>query len=449
MKARILLFLFLGVVVGCHADATVDSLVLPERALPALEPILQAAAEQSPRMLARSLDLEIAENGRIAARSGLLPHFGGSYRFYETRDDRADLSNPTRAQKSYYDVSITQPLFHWGERMNNARVAELQKAIAQGNYREAYRGLMQDLRQRYLGLIALKQQVVRSSAVVAYSLQQVKLGEERLAKKVISETEMYPLRVNAETNQITLERVEFEFAAAKRTFARLTGQPELRDDQIPDTIPTLSYNASAIERLLAAFLAQKEPPAPEAVVARHQLQIAELNYKNEKTRLRPKFNLVLGANQDEQTYTLNAAQKYRVNSLYAGISVNWTMFDGFYSQSMRRNALARLRQTEIELDDVYHRVGQQAQNQAKQLNFAARTMAIHDRALVSAEGNLRTKTGEFERGAVSESDVTLARLAMLESRIYALNARVDFLFRVTDLLGTLTEDPILSRLPVK
>lgn len=449
MKARFLFCLFLGAIVSVYADTAVDNLVLPERALPALEPILQAAAEQSPRLLARSLDLEIAENGRIAGRAGLLPYFGGSFRLYEARDDRADLSSPTRVQKLYYDVSVTQPLFHWGERMNNARVAELQKAIAQGNYREAYRGLMQDLRQRYLGLIALKQQVVRASAVAAYSQQQVKLGEERLAKKVISEAEMYPLRVNAETNQIALERVEFELATAKRTFARLTGQAELRDDQIPETIPTLSYDASSIERLLAAFLAQREPPAPEAVVARHQLQIAELNYKNEKTRLRPKFNLVVGANQDQQTYTLNTAQKYRVNSLYGGISLGWTLFDGFYSRSLRRNALARLRQTEIELGDVYHRVGQQAQSQAKQLNFAARTMAIHDRALVSAEGNLRTKTGEFQRGAVAESDVTLARLAMLDSRIYALNARIDFLFRVTDLLGTLTEDPILTRLPVK
>lgn len=427
------------------AASSADGLVLPERVLPALDPILRTAAQQSPRMVNRALELEIAENNRIQARANLLPSVGGAFRIYETRDDREDIGD-VRAQKTYYDLSITQPLFHWGERMNNARIGEIQKQMAERNYSEAYRGLLQELRMKYLQLIVQKQGVQRAREALAYANQQVRLGEERLAKKVISELEMYPIRLAAEQGQITLERTEFDFAMAKASFARLSGTSAPSDHQIPDAVPTLTYDAQPIDRLLAGFLSRPELPTPEAVNARFQRQIEELNYKNQKTRLRPKVSAVAGSNQDQQSYTINTAQKYRVTSLYAGVSVSWTIFDGFAAQAATRNALARLRQVEGDEKELLHRLGQQAQTQAKHVNFAARAMAISDRALVSAEGNLRTKQGEFQRGIVSESDVTLAGLHLIDARINAFNHRIDYLSKVGEFLGTLAADPAVANL---
>ncbi len=449
MKARSLLVLVSLFAVGVAGAATaVDRLPLPERAIPALEPILRQAAQQSPRMLARAIDLEIAENGRIQNRSGVLPSVGGSYRFYETRDDRADLAESTRVQKSYYDFSITQPLFYWGERMNVKKIGEIQKLISEGNYREAYRGLAQDLRGKYLTLIMQKQSLKRAEEALAYAMQQVKLGEERLAKKVISDVEMNPIRLAAEQGQINLERTAFDFEQGRKTFARLAGLGELTAEQIPDEVPSAGYDAPAFDQLLAEFLSAKEQPTAEAVTARRQIAVAELFYKNEKTRLRPKFNLTAGANQDEQSYTINAAQKYRINSLYAGITVNWTVFDGFFSNASTRSALARLRQTRLDSEELYNRLAQQAQQQVKHINFSARAMAIADRALISAEGTLRTRSTDFQRGVASESDVTLARIALLDARVNAFGARLDYLYRVGDFLGTIAADPVLSSLPV-
>ena len=69
----------------------VAQLALPERFLPGLEQLLRAAVQQSPQMLNRALDLEIAENNRIAARANLLPNVGGWANYYEAKDARADL----------------------------------------------------------------------------------------------------------------------------------------------------------------------------------------------------------------------------------------------------------------------------------------------------------------------------------------------------------------------
>lgn len=421
-----------------------DALALAERALPGLGPILESAARQSPRMVSRALDLEIAENNRRAARAGLLPSVGAQGRQVESRDDRADQPTTLSASKVYYDVSLTQPIFHWGERRNGARIGEIQQQIAQGNFREAYRGLAQEVRQRYLSLVVQKRALARARDYVAFTAQQVRLAEERLAKKVISGLEIYPVRVAAEQAEIALERAEFDFETAKASFARLTGARALQDAEIPDAIPALSHQPGPVDRLLAGFLAAAQPPTPEALTLALNREIEELNYRNNKTRLRPKFNLVAGANQDEQSYTLNTAQRYRLNSVYAGVSVNWTLFDGFSSQMAVRNSLARLRQLELDREEMVHRLGQQAQGQAKQIYFSARSMVIADRGLVSAEGNLKSKQEEFARGAVSESDVSLAGLQLHDARIAAFNARADYLQRVGDFLGTLAADPAVS-----
>lgn len=443
VRHRLLVAAFLSVGFLFPAVSAAD-LPLPERSLPGLENILRHAAAQSPRMINRTLELEIAENNRLQARAGILPHVSAYYRHYETQDERADVSGQLDASKIYYDLSITQPLFHWGERRNNARIGELHKAIAEGNHREAYRGLAQELRQRYLSLAVSRQYVLRARHSLQLARTAAALAEQRLAKREISEVEAFPIRLAVEQGQIALERSEFDFEMARQSFARLAGLPRLDEASVPDDIPAVAAATPAVDSLLAAYLSQSEPGSTEAVNQRTQLQIEELNYQNQKTRLRPKISLAGGINQDETSYTLNTAQKYRVTSAYAGFTVSWTLFDGFAAQAGTRNALARRRQAENDYAETVHRLGQQAQTQARQLNFAARQMAITERAFTSAEGHLRSKRDEFQRGLISEADLGAVELSLIDARIAAFNARIDYFTRIGDFLGTLARDPAAS-----
>jgi outer membrane protein TolC len=422
--------------------------VLPEAALPGLQPILQQAVQQSPRMIQRAVDLEIAENSRITARSGLLPFIGANYSYYEARDDRADLPDTVDVSKVYYNASITQPVFHWGERRNNARIGEISKSIAEGNYKLAYRALAQELRQKYLQLIVQKVSVARTREYLSHAQAQARLAEERLQKRVISDAELYPIQLAAEQGQIAFDRAEYDFQFLKHSFARLAGLNEIQDSQIPDEIPAINYGNESYAQKLGQYLSLQEMPSMEAVNMRQQMRIEDLNYKNHRVRLLPKINFIVGASQDEQSYTVNVSSKYRVNSLYAGFGVNWTIFDGFATQAAKRTSLARRRQMQAEYEDLVDRLSQQAQQQSKYISFAARNMAITDRALTSGEGLVKNRREEFQRGSVAETDVKLAEIAYYDARINAYNARMDFLLKSGDFLGTLNEDPAVSNLNV-
>ncbi|MFO1449168.1 MAG: TolC family protein [Opitutaceae bacterium] len=426
-----------------------DSLSTPEQFYPQLDGILKKAVAQSPRMISRAIDLDMAENDRVAAQAGLLPSVGGSYSYNLSQDKRGDLPDRSNVTKIYYNFSVTQPIYHWGERRNNARMGDIRKLMAESNYTEAYRLFAQEVRSLYLRLIISKLRADKAAFQNEYSAKQLARSEERLAKKVISEAQMFGFRMEAERSQIGAERARFDLENDKSSFARLTGQPMLADSEIPDVIPAISTQDSAIQGMLSGFLSQKDAPTPEALNYRNSLEIEKLSLANQKTRLKPKFNLVVGVSQDEQSYSLNVAQKYSVNSRYAGISVNWTIFDGFAARSAVRTSLSKLRMMENDYRVLTDRLAQQAQTQAKMAGFYARYASINDRYLDSGEGNVKSKKEEFTRGVIAEEDVSVAQLGLYDAKINAYSSRADYYNQVTEFLGTVVQDPVLSNLSVK
>ncbi len=437
----------------------VNELPLPERVFPQLDGILKGAMSQSPRMLNQALNLEIAENSRIEARASLLPSVSAAYSYYKSNDTNkltyniptsaGNTSNKYTVTRTPYSVSLSQPLYYWGERRNTARAGEIQQMITQGQYRDAYRALAQELRGGYLRLIVQKLAVKRASFNVEFANARLKQEEERLLKKVISEADIFTVRLNAEQAQITLERAEFDYENAKASFARLAGLGVISDDAIPESIPPTTYAARSFDQLLAGFLAQKDPPSTEASTLRHQLEIANLTFANQKTRLRPKLSATVGLSQSEDANYFGQHLTYTTTSLYGGISINWAIFDGFASQAATRSSLARVRQIENDYRQLTQRLALDAQSQVKLINFSARNMSITDRFMTSAQGNLKEVKADFGRGVKSDTDVSVAQLYLDDSEINANNARVDYLLKIGEFLGTIMEDPILANVSEK
>jgi len=436
----------------CMTAWSAENITTPEQLFPQLDAILRRTVAQSPRMISRAIDLEIAENNRISYRAGLLPSVGGSYSIYEGQDKRTDMLNNSErldVTKLYYSFSISQPLFHWGDRRNSAKVGEIQQAITQGQVREAYRLLAQEVRSAYLRLIVDKMVQKRATYNAELSRKVLAQAEERLKKKVISEAQIFVLRIDAERAQLASDRTNFDVENRRASFARLTGGPIPTDAEIPDAIPEVKDQNESAQRLLAEFLAQKSPMTAEAVEFRHKQEIERLGLVTQKNRLKPKFNLVVAATQDEQSYSQNITQKYEVQSYFGGISVSWSIFDGFATGAAVRNSLARLRQMDNDYRVLTENLAQQAQSQARGLEFASRSAAIGEKLLVSGEGNLNYRNEQFARGVISEEDVSAARMGFYSAQIDATTYRADYITQLCTFLSTVREDPVLANLTLK
>ena len=182
--------------------------------------------------------------------------------------------------------------------------------------------------------------------------------------------------------------------------------PAPSDDVIPSEIPPVATSGSQIESLLAGFLRQPEPLTTEGLTLRDQLQSAELTYANQRTRLLPKFSFVAGLSQDEQSYSIDPSLKFGLRSAYAGITVGWTIFDGFATRAGKRSALARVRQVEASYNQYSETVATDAQRNARQLSFAARQMAIQERLFESNRNFVNFLKEQRSRGLSSDADVS-------------------------------------------
>uniref|UniRef100_UPI00404B338E TolC family protein n=1 Tax=Cephaloticoccus sp. TaxID=1985742 RepID=UPI00404B338E len=415
---------------------------LPEDVFPELKQILAEAANRSPRMVAQDLNLLIADGDLIQAKSGMLPRLGGYYQKSKTKDIREDVAGTLDSNKTYYSVSLSQPIFHWGALRNNAKAGEIRRLIADENYGEAYRVLAQEIRANYLGLIMLKVGVRVSTFNRKLSEEKLAVEEERLQKKVISEGAIFQTRIDAEQARLAVDTAEWYFLNAKQDFALLTGQPQLSDTQIPDGIPGLAEAKNAIDRMLVEFLAQGEPDTARARILRQQIRIDDLNYKTQKTGLRPKLNLVLGLSQDEQSYTTNLAQKYALQSQYAGLQVSWNIFDGFATRGAVKSALASKRLDERVYRDFTARLAQDARKASKAVELAQRQLAISERLLDNAGNFLSYTKDDFKRGQASETAVNNAQANYNSLENTANAARRDYLLRVSEFLSLIEEDGV-------
>lgn len=433
----------LGLLVGARAQVA-DRPVpipLPETYFPVLARLIDTAGKQSARMIARNTEDAVAEANRMLARSGQLPNIGGNAQYNPwQRDVRGDVPDPIVSQRFTYNLTLSQPVFHWGELRNNTRIGELQLKISQGQTAEAYRLLAQEIRGQFLQLIIRKTALARARLNRELTDAQVKLAEERLAARAISESDLFNARMNQTQVVLAYDRTQEDYESAKRLLAKLTGAAPLTDDQIPDAIPTIAPAIPAMEALLTRFTGGRVANTNGLKQLGDQIRIEELTYKNATTRLRPKFNFLTGITQDLQSYTTNISQKYSVRSYYVGAQVSWSLFDGHATRALKASSLARRRQLEQSYQTMTDDLIDQERSQLKQLGFSARGMAISDQYLSMGEDNVKQRQDDVVRGTASQADVDNASLGLFDARLNAYGARIDFLMRSAEYLSILGDD---------
>jgi outer membrane protein TolC len=448
LSRSVVSWLLFSVLVLPAARAAAENADLPERVFPALDQILRDALQQSPRILARNLDLDIAQGDEMQAKAGLYPSVGGYLQYQQARETREDVktgSYPTNMTN--YSFSASQPVWHWGAVKNGARIGEIRRKISEQQYVEAFRLLAQEIRANYLGLITRRALVKSARFNLKLTESALQVAEDRLAKGTISGGDIFPTRMNALQLRLSTDRSIEDFEQTRRSFRLLTGRL-LSDDEIPEMIPLMNGGDEVPSKMLADFLSQKEPQTSSLIIARQQLEVENLNLKIQRKRLYPMFNFVAGVNQNRQSYTQNIGQLYGVQDEYAGVNLTWSIFDGFSARGAVKSSLARKRQLEASYRQLTESLSEDAQRLEKQVEFSLRQMRINDRLLEERGSFLHASEEDFQRGTSAETDLNAARASFFSSQLAAFNARAEYLQRMSEFLGAIMEDPVLQQTKV-
>jgi outer membrane protein len=436
--------LIFGLLPRAYADSSV---VLPESLFPELTALLAEASLQSPRVLAQQIYDEELEGYEISAKSARLPQVGFSVSQTWGDEKRTGGTGAISADKLYYNLNLSQAVYHWGTIKNGVRMAEIRRLVNAGRAQEAYEALAAEVRAQYLQLIIKNFYIALYDYRLELASENLTQGRERLSRQAIAPTAIFPLEISQSRAELQTLQVRSDLERGKRALARLVGRDSLGIEVIPSAIPVLPENAGLdmVNALLEEFRAGRLGDTRNIEALKRELEVQRMSVHNARMGLRPRLNLTAGVTQDEQNLNTIPVYRYETQYIFGGLSMNWPIFDGFRTKGAVRSALALSKSAQNALDEAQKSQWELIHNQAETIRLGLKTMAIEERLYASAEGALEFHREQYDRGEAAESTISTAIDARNVALLNAMNARYTHLMSIVQFLAYVDADPAVDQ----
>jgi outer membrane protein TolC len=444
----------LGVLPAMLGAQTPLPATLPEDFFPGLRAILHSALQQSPQMISHNLDLAAQEANRYEVASGQWPSIGAGTGFgigQSTNTIRENTLQDSKILPSYsYNVSVGQPLYHWGALQAATEIAHLQIQISEHAYAQAYGQLAITLRSQYLSLVAQKVQLHNAYLSLDQTKAAVALVEDRFKSAEATSDDVTNAHLQLDDANLSIDRATENFAHSKRLLLLTAGLSELNDDTIPDEIPKPIYSADTAKALLQDFENAGLHDTFQSQIFDDQIKESDLNYKIAKYRLYPHLDLALGLGQADQSQVSGHTVSHnQVLNDSAGVGVSWSVFDGFATRGAKLAALTAKRQAELDRQTYLDQTREQVRESERQLVFSARAMAIAERRFQFSEEALQRAKDNFKLHTLSQAGMDQATASFYQAQAGIFATRADFLSSWSGYLSLLNVDPVLNNLPTR
>jgi len=422
-------------------------LEVPETQLPQLDRLIEQAISQSPRMIVRNADAAAAEADLLTAKAARLPSVNTSASWVASHEDRGDFAGAVPADKLYYSFTITQPLYQWGNIKRSIESAEIRKAMDAGHTRQAYLLVANEVREKYLNLVRERRNLESARFNLQLANQSLAEGREKRKQNIVSDADIFQAELHQQRMEFQVFTTEDTFIYSGEVLGRLSGTEPLIEQEVPLDFPAppLKANEAIIAALVSGFLREDIPGNTTIDMALKQMEISQNDLHRNKTALRPTVNLIAGATLDEQSYDLNIANKYEVQSLYAGVSMNWAIFDGFATKGRIRSSLAKMRAAEANFDSKLLEIQSDVASYGRQFKSLALAIVISDRELDSAQNALADVKERLKRGEASDAHVNASEAHLHSAYGRALYDRSNYWAKLGALMNLIEADPILNR----
>ncbi len=408
------------------------------RVFPKMEEILKTAATSAPQMLEEILrEAEAAEESAVL-RAPRYPSVRGTARMVSRYEERSDLESGRSGFQPQAGLTFRQPLYHWGSLQAGDRIGRIREELTRRNSDESFRLLALEVRSRYLSLV-----VDRLALDVAMRRLDLAEQEWRSAQRMLERGEIedhqaldYALALDEAT--LVRERRQSDHDLALRSLSRLTGTGGDSELHLPESIPLLD-DFDWEEQFTDFWETRDRPPFLQA--ADQRVLEAERRRDAERSRARPNLDLVAGVLQD-QVAVFDRRDIDRT-IFFAGVEVNWNIFDGFASRSRRAAASSRLRLEENRRGRLESDWRHDLEYLEARLDFSRREMQLADRRLSLAEESFERAREDFESGRLSAIEMARSELLMAERLLAAGEKRAAYLMAWAELISEAGRDPVV------
>jgi len=348
------------------------------------------------------------------------------------RQDQKDDSPGGAFYRDYYTdlaIQLRQPLFVPNSQKNALRRARIDYEEALADYVRSTLELRYTVTERFYQLYAAQQRAEIQQNRVEQEAESYTTGKRKFNAGLIAEVEAMQFEVDLAAARNDMLSARNTLEAQANSFKQLLGLSLSDSLQLllsDTTIALIHVDVDeAIERSRKVRV--------ELQRARNNIERNELALDEIRGSRQPRGDLFLsyGLNKnDEQFQTLYNELR---DTRRATLSISIPVFDWGKHSSDVEAARARLRNAELQAADLEITIEREIRELVARITSAARRadVLLQSRVLADIANDISTK--RYEVGTVGSLELAQARSRLLQSRLSALEAIIDYNIAIADL----------------
>ncbi len=432
MRLRRLSFLL-----AAGASAAIPSVAAAAGRPIAVDEAVEMALRTNPRLLAAESGVRGDRDLEKSVGSRMLPsiHVMDEYQHWDSPFGISFMGSvpiPVRNQDTNtFAVSADQPLsglvYLEHERGAQARTADA-GAAAYESARAEMKVTIEIVYLRLFEAVAMEQ-IARASE--GELTEEAQVTKAKLDAGVLTNADVLRVQV-AVANAKQQEIIAHTQGAVAR--AQLLGAIGLPTDSADvDFVEPKDLLARGRAALPAVPEANKQAleARPELRLRRYQMEAADLHFRAQRDAMLPAVDLEAGYSH------LNGQPFSPVDSAFAGVKVNWAIWEWGSSYYTQRAANAQAEAAGHQLDDQRRSIGVEVATDLAQAQAAASAVDVAEQTIASAEEAYRVTEALLKAGTATTTDLLDSQAALTQARLNRTRAQYEQAIAQASLARTL------------
>jgi len=392
-----------------------------------LTDVFQQAQKNDPTLQAAYFKDQGTKEQRSQAIAQMLPNLSGSaetgqnYQDIRSSDNTVYGTGRTDYGSTVYNLTLTQPLFHWEQILALQRAnAEILRSEAE--YQLAVQDLIIRVSEAYLKVLAAQDQLSFAKAEQSAVEKHFELASGQFKKGLIPITDMHDATARKATISARTIEAENQLDDALQALREMTGGEVTAIDRLLPEIPMKSPEPADVGAWIEAALRQN----PAIQLRKYAIEVADKEVSRQNAGHLPTVDLV-GAYEDEDTQ----------GSLYGGgsdlatskimVKLNVPIFQGGMVNSRVREAESQKSVARQELIKQNRMVERQTRSAFLAVQSALSKVAALRQSVASNQLALEAKQQGFLSGLYDSLAVLDAERDLYQTKQEYAKARYDYL----------------------
>ncbi|MEX0323581.1 MAG: TolC family protein [Puniceicoccaceae bacterium] len=412
-----------------------------EELFPELVPMLQRASENGTESQLASLRKEerMGELDATLAQNRTKVHaYARVASAYEMREDIDDRFRGTL----YGNVSLNKPLYQWGNMDRREAVAEDRVALEGVASAETSARYYMNIRRAYLQLLLMREQRVILEQSISLSESFVEARRKLVDVGQSSEQEVLEMEATLLENREGLAWAEKRIEDLGASLQRLIG-PGFSEDQVsgqPLSViqPMTLDQLDALIAEVNSSIGLTEGPTTKKFKVLEEIEDKQIEILDKNDW--PTLDFVAGIYTDHLD-TAGQDDFFLRVQYYAGLQLNWNIFDGWQTDAWKRSALARKRAYSLQAQAAKSENQRRAETLLAELQLNLKQIEARGKREDILSRRMELVREQAERALITGVERIEGEIDYLEVRQRLMEARVNYLINLMELGILLGQDP--------